>query len=78
MSLRYSANIGFLWEHLPLPERILAAKKAGFDAVECHFPYEYPAPEIATVLSDANIPMIGINTLLGPYRLLYGARRKNY
>ncbi len=66
MSLKYSANIGFLWEHLPLPERILAAKKAGFDAVECHFPYDYPALEIATVLNDANIPMIGINTLLGP------------
>jgi len=45
MPFKYSANIGFLWDHLPLPERIMAASKAGFDAVECHFPYVYEAPE---------------------------------
>lgn len=66
MALRYSANIGFLWEHLPLPERIVAAANAGFDAVECHFPYEHDAQEIASVLRASNVPMIGINTLLGP------------
>lgn len=66
MDLKYSANIGFLWEHLSLPQRIVAAHKAGFDAVECHFPYDYPAAEIAAVLNDVGIPMVGINTLLGP------------
>jgi len=66
MNLEYSANIGFLWSDLPLPERILAAKKAGFDAVECHFPYEYPAKEIADLLKINGIPMIGLNTLLSP------------
>lgn len=66
MALRYSANIGFLWEHLPLPERIVAAAQAGFDAVECHFPYEYSSTDISKVLESNNIPMIGINTLLGP------------
>ncbi|MDB4223209.1 TIM barrel protein [Granulosicoccus sp.] len=66
MNLEYSANIGFLWSDLPLPERIVAAKKAGFDAVECHFPYEYPAKEIADLLKINDIPMIGLNTLLSP------------
>ncbi len=66
MSLKYSANIGFLWDHLPLPDRITAAAKAGFDAVECHFPYEYPATEIAASLKANTISMIGLNTLLGP------------
>ena len=37
--MKFSANLGFLWKDLPLPERILAAKQAGFDYVECHFPY---------------------------------------
>lgn len=66
MALRYSANIGFLWQHLALPERIAAAAQAGFDAVECHFPYEYSSVEISKVLVSNNIPMIGINTQLGP------------
>ncbi|MFK7861422.1 MAG: hydroxypyruvate isomerase family protein [Granulosicoccus sp.] len=66
MNLRYSANIGFLWEHLPLPARIAAAAQAGFDAVECHFPYEYEQDDIATVIAEHRIPLIGLNTVLGP------------
>ncbi|MFK8081269.1 MAG: hydroxypyruvate isomerase family protein [Granulosicoccus sp.] len=66
MGLKYSANIGFLWESLPLPARIEAAANAGFDAVECHFPYEYASNEIASVLAANKLPMIGLNTLLGP------------
>ena len=54
MTFRYSANIGFLWDHLPLPERIAAAAEAGFDAVECHFPYEYDALEIKDSLASAD------------------------
>lgn len=66
MPFKYSANIGFLWDHLPLPQRIVAAGNAGFDAVECHFPYEYPASEIIDVLQQTGLPMLGINTALGP------------
>lgn len=66
MTLPVSANVGFLWEHLPLPERIRAAQKAGFDAVECHFPYAHAAEDIAAVLRETKTPMLGINTALGP------------
>lgn len=66
MTLKYSANVGFLWDHLSLPDRIVAAHKAGFDAVECHFPYEHTASEINKVLEACNLSMVGINTVLGP------------
>jgi hydroxypyruvate isomerase len=62
---RFSANLGFLWQELPLPERIGAAA-AGFEAVECHFPYEHPADEVAAALTTASVRMISINTVLGP------------
>ena len=66
MPFQFSANIGFLWDCLPLPERITAAAAAGFDAVECHFPYDHDANIIKSVLDTADIPMIGLNTALGP------------
>lgn len=66
MGFQYSANVGFLWSDRPLPERIFCAEKAGFDAVECHFPYEHDASEIKTVLDQTGLQMIGINTGLGP------------
>ena len=40
---KFLANLGFLWSDLPLPEAIHAAKVTGFDAVECHWPYDVPA-----------------------------------
>lgn len=64
--MKFSANLGFLWNHLPLPDRIRAAKAAGFDALECHFPYEHEAAEIAGVLAETRTRMLGINTALGP------------
>jgi len=66
MTLRVSANLGFLWKDRPLPEGIRAAKAAGFDAVECHWPYDHPASEIAAVLKETGLSMLGINTVLGP------------
>lgn len=66
MKLPFSANLGFLWDDLALPDRIRAAKSAGFDAVECHFPYEHPAEDVAEVLAETGLPMLGINTILGP------------
>jgi len=51
---------------LPLPDRIRAAAVAGFDAVECHFPYQYSQHEIKSALVDTGLPMLGLNTALGP------------
>lgn len=63
--VKLSANIGFLWDDRPLPDRIEAAAAAGFRAVECHFPYEHPASDIASVLAETGLTMVGLNTGLG-------------
>ena len=61
-ALRLSANISMLFCELPFVERIRAAAAAGFDAVECHFPYEEDAADIRARLQDAGLVMNGINT----------------
>ena len=63
--LRFSANLGFLWTDLLLPEAIDAAAKAGFDAVECHWPFAVPPADVTAALTAANIPVLGLNTRLG-------------
>ncbi|WP_223420805.1 hydroxypyruvate isomerase family protein [Tateyamaria pelophila] len=63
--MKFSANLGFLWADRPLPEAIRAAKAAGFDAVECHWPYDTPASEVSAALSETGLPMLGLNTRRG-------------
>ena len=62
---RFSANLGFLWNDLPLPDAIRAASLAGFDAVECHWPYDVPAEDVAAALAETGLPMLGLNTRRG-------------
>ncbi len=62
---RFSANLGFLWNELSLPDAIRAAKSAGFDAVECHWPYETPAADVAAALQETGLTMLGLNTTRG-------------
>ena len=62
---RFSANLGFLWTDRALPDAILAAKDAGFDAVECHWPYETPARDVRAALVATGLPMLGLNTSRG-------------
>ena len=64
--MKYSANIGFLWDELALPARILAAQASGYDAVEFHFPYDHPAEDIRSTLDQTDLSVVGINTRLGP------------
>ena len=63
--MKFSANLGFLWTELSLPEAIHAAKAAGFDAVECHWPYDTPAADVAAALRATGLPMLGLNTARG-------------
>ena len=52
--MRFSANLGFLYTDRPLTEAIHAAHAAGFDAVECHWPYDVAArDEFAEFLEHA-------------------------
>jgi hydroxypyruvate isomerase len=63
--MKFSANLGFLWNDRPLPDAIRAAKNAGFDAVECHWPYETQPDETKAALAEAKLQMLGLNTRRG-------------
>ncbi|RFC64413.1 isomerase [Fulvimarina endophytica] len=60
-----SANLGFLWTDLLLTDRIRAAKAAGFDAVECHWPYGEEAALVKSALEETGLSMLGLNTAKG-------------
>ncbi|MBM1221698.1 TIM barrel protein [Ponticoccus sp. SC2-23] len=62
---RFSANLGFLWSDLPLPDAIRAAARAGFDAVELHWPYDVPSGDVASALAETGLPCLGLNTSRG-------------
>lgn len=62
---KFSANLGFLWTDLPLPDAIHAAKAAGFDAVECHWPYDVPVDDVKAALDATGLVMLGLNTRRG-------------
>lgn len=63
--MRFSANLGFLWTELPLPAAIRAAARAGFGAVECHWPYAVPAEDVVQAMAETGLPMLGLNTAKG-------------
>lgn len=62
---KFSASLGFLWTECTLVDAIHAAARAGFDAVECHWPYDTPALLVRDALAACGIPMLGINTIRG-------------
>ena len=61
----FSANLGFLWQELSLPEAIREAARAGFAAVECHWPYDTASAEVNAALDDTGLAMLGLNTERG-------------
>ena len=61
----FSANLGFLWAELSLPDAIRAAARAGFHAVECHWPYDTPAADVLAALNETGLVMLGLNTVRG-------------
>ena len=65
--MRLSANLGFLWADRPLLARIDSAARAGFRAVEMHFPYDVPALEVAEAARRNDITLLGINTAPGRF-----------
>jgi 2-dehydrotetronate isomerase len=62
---RFSANLGFLWVDRPLLDRIDAAARAGFKAVELHYPYDVPASDVRKACNDNGVVLLGINTNIG-------------
>ena len=62
---KLTANIAFMFADRPFLERIDAASAAGFKYVECHFPYEFPIPELKARLANASLSLTGLNTAPG-------------
>ena len=61
----FSANLGFLWTDRPLADAIRAARNAGFEAVECHWPYDEDAADVVAALAETGLPMLGLNAPRG-------------
>ncbi|WP_370363010.1 hydroxypyruvate isomerase family protein [Limimaricola litoreus] len=61
----FSANLGFLFTDLALPDAVRAAKRHGFGAVECHFPYATPVDDLRAALDETGLEMLGLNTVPG-------------
>jgi hydroxypyruvate isomerase len=64
-SLRFDANLKWLFTELPFEERFEAAAKAGFKAVEYSSPYEYSADFLLKCLADAGLEQVLINCPTG-------------
>ena len=62
---RLAANISTLFNELPFLDRIDAAAKAGFDAVECQFPYAVEPAAIAARLQQVGLPLVLFNVSPG-------------
>ncbi|MBW3096554.1 hydroxypyruvate isomerase family protein [Pseudohoeflea coraliihabitans] len=63
--MKFSANLGFLFTELELPEAVGRAAACGFPAVEAHWPYATPAAQLKKALEAAQIPMLSLNTPRG-------------
>ncbi len=63
--MKIAANLSLLFTELPLRERILAARVAGFAGVEIQFPYELPALLLRELLEAAGLPLVLINLPAG-------------
>jgi hydroxypyruvate isomerase len=69
--LPYDVNLSILFTELPLLERPLAAKQAGFDAVEFWWPWSVAVPsdaeveEFATAITNAEVQLVGLNFFAG-------------
>jgi hydroxypyruvate isomerase len=64
---RFAANISTMFTDRPFAERIQAAAAAGFEAIECQFPYEVTAGELRQRLADAGVELILLNTPPGDF-----------
>jgi hydroxypyruvate isomerase len=62
---RFSANLGFLWPELPLLDRIAAAARVGFKAVELHWPYDVPAEAVRAACARGQVSLLAVNTSIG-------------
>jgi len=64
---KFSGNLWYLFSELDLMDRFEAAAGAGFKGVEFHFPYQWPAAELAQKLSQHELVQVQINAPPGDW-----------
>lgn len=62
---RFAANLTMMFTEVPFLDRFAAAAKAGFDAVEFLFPYDFDPVEIAKALADNGLTQALFNLPAG-------------
>ena len=62
---RFAANLSTMYPDVDFLDRFGAAAADGFAAVECQFPYAWPAADVAARLADHGQRQVLINTPLG-------------
>lgn len=66
--LNLSANISLLYPELPFLDRVEAAARSGFKAIEVMYPYDYAsASELAAALRDTGLVLSVLNAPPGDY-----------
>src|SRR5690606_6376657 len=58
--MQFSANLGFLYRDLALPDAIRAAKRQGFAAVELHWPYDIDPAAATEGRAATGLPLPGV------------------
>jgi hydroxypyruvate isomerase len=58
---RFAANLSMMFNEVDFPDRFARAAKAGFEAVEFLFPYDYPPEDVAGWLNDNGLTMALFN-----------------
>ncbi len=64
---RLAANLTMLWNELPFLERFAAAERAGFQAVECQFPYAFDKQQLMDALGGARLELVLHNLPAGDW-----------
>ncbi|NQV85319.1 MAG: TIM barrel protein [Rhodospirillales bacterium] len=63
----FSANLWYLFKEQEMMDRFQAAAEAGFKAVEFHFPYQWPATDLAEQLAEHGLQQVLINAPPGDW-----------
>ena len=62
---RFAANVSFMFTELPFLDRFQAAAKAGFEAVEFHYPFDYDPRDVRARLEHYRLAPVLINIRAG-------------
>jgi hydroxypyruvate isomerase len=65
--LKFAANLTMLFTEVPFMQRFRLAMAAGFNAVECQFPYDHDINDLKTQLRDNELKQVLFNLPAGDW-----------